>query len=78
MSISTVFTNNRTQAVRLPSEMRLPERVKKVDVRARGLERVIVPIGHTWDSFFDADALKATDDFMRKRASQKQAKRPSL
>jgi antitoxin VapB len=78
MSISTVFTNNRTQAVRLPSEMRLPAQVKKVDVRARGLERVIAPVGHTWDSFFGADALTVSDDFMRKRATQKQAKRPSL
>ncbi|NDH69166.1 MAG: AbrB/MazE/SpoVT family DNA-binding domain-containing protein, partial [Gammaproteobacteria bacterium] len=30
MSISTVFTNNRSQAVRIPSDMRLPEGVKKV------------------------------------------------
>lgn len=75
MSISTVFTNNRTQAVRLPSELRLPAQVKKVNVRARGLERVITPVGHAWDSFFEADAATASDDFMRKRASQKQAKR---
>jgi antitoxin VapB len=78
MSISTVFTNNRTQAVRLPSEMRLPAQVKKVDVRARGLERVITPIGHVWDSFFEAESPIVSTDFMRKRASQKQAKRPSF
>ncbi len=78
MSISTVFTNNRTQAVRLPSEMRLPAQVKKVSVRARGLERVITPVNHVWDSFFETDAPTVSDDFMRKRASQRQAKRPSL
>jgi virulence-associated protein VagC len=44
MAITTIFTNNRTQAVRLPAELRLPETVKKVDVRARGNERIISPI----------------------------------
>jgi len=38
MSISTVFTNNRSQAVRIPSDMRLPECVKKASVHARGVE----------------------------------------
>jgi antitoxin VapB len=40
MSISTVFTNNRTQAVRLPADVRLPEDVKQVTVRAKGKERM--------------------------------------
>jgi len=39
MAISSVFINNRTQAVRLPVELRLPEGVRKVEVRARGNER---------------------------------------
>lgn len=30
MSITTVFTNNRSQAVRLPADVRLPDGVKKV------------------------------------------------
>jgi len=34
MAISNVFINNRTQAVRLPAEVRLPEGVKRVSVRA--------------------------------------------
>ena len=29
MTISTVFINNRSQAVRLPADVRLPENVKK-------------------------------------------------
>ena len=33
MTTSTVFTYNRSQAVRLPAEMRFPDSVKKVDVR---------------------------------------------
>jgi antitoxin VapB len=41
MTTTTVFTNNRSQAIRLPAEMRLPEGVKRVDVRVRGCERII-------------------------------------
>jgi len=52
MSIGTVFVNNRTQAVRLPLDVRLPEGVHKVEIRARGNERIIAPLGQTWDSFF--------------------------
>ena len=47
MTTTTVFTNNRSQAIRLPAELRLPDSVKRVDVRARGCERVIVPLGQT-------------------------------
>lgn len=32
MSIGTVFVNNRTQAVRLPLDVRLPEGVHKVEI----------------------------------------------
>lgn len=77
MTISTVFTNNRTQAVRLPLELRLPEGVRKVDVRAKGHERIITPVGHTWDSFF-LGGPAVSDDFMPERASQHQAEREAL
>ena len=45
MTISTVFINNRTQAVRLPVDLRLPDGVRKVEVRAKGNERIISPVG---------------------------------
>lgn len=77
MSISTVFTNNRSQAVRIPSDMRLPEGVKKVVVRARGVERVIAPAGQTWDSFF-LDGPAVSDDFLPERASQAQSEREAF
>jgi antitoxin VapB len=77
MAITTIFTNNRTQAVRLPAELRLPEAVKKVDVRARGNERVISPVGQTWDSFF-LEGPSMSDDFMIQRASQEQPDREPL
>jgi antitoxin VapB len=77
MPISTVFINNRTQAVRLPAEVRLPEGVKRVTVRAIGNERIIAPIENTWDSFF-MNALEVSDDFMIERASQQQNERQAL
>ena len=77
MAISTVFTNNRTQAVRLPAEVRLPEGVKRVNVRAIGNERIIAPVDNTWDSFF-MGGLQASDDFMNERASQDQGEREAL
>lgn len=77
MAITSVFTNNRSQAVRLPAELRLPESVKKVDVRARGHDRIISPVGKTWDSFF-IDGPRASEDFLAERASQHQADRDSL
>ena len=77
MAISTVFTNNRTQAVRLPAEVRFPDSVKKVEVRALGLERVIAPADQAWDSFFLGEA-SVSDDFMLERASQEQPDREAL
>jgi len=77
MFIGTVFINNRTQAVRLPLDVRLPEGVHKVEVRARGSARIISPVGQTWDSFFlDGSAL--SDGFLTERASQQQPERESL
>ncbi len=77
MAISTVFTNNRTQAVRLPADMRFPESVKKVEVRVVGQERIIAPAESAWDSFFLGVAI-ASDDFMIERASQGQPEREGL
>lgn len=77
MTTTTVFINNRSQAIRLPAEMRLPDSVKRVDVRARGCERIIAPLGQTWDSFF-LDSPQVADDFLEARASQGQPERDSL
>lgn len=78
MASSTVFTSNRTQAVRLPASARFPEGVKKVDVRVVGNERVIAPASAAWDSFFLGGRTAATDDFMAERATQQQADREAL
>jgi len=77
MTTSTVFTNNRTQAVRLPAELRFSDDVKQVNVRAVGNERIIAPATETWDSFFKHAPL-ASPDFMESRAPQEQSPRESL
>jgi len=77
MSIGTVFVNNRTQAVRLPLDVRLPEGVQKVEIRALGNERIITPIGQTWDSFF-MSGPQVSDDFLPERATQHQSEREAL
>jgi antitoxin VapB len=77
MSTSTVFINNRTQAVRLPADVRLPQDVKQVTVRAIGKERIIAPLQSSWDSFFMSE-IKTTDDFMATRATQTQSEREGL
>lgn len=77
MTITTVFINNRTQAVRLPAELRLPESVKRVQVRAIGNERIISPVDNTWYSFF-LRGPQVSADFMPERASQKQSEREHL
>jgi antitoxin VapB len=77
MSIGTVFVNNRTQAVRLPLDVRLPQGVYKVDIRARGNERIIAPLGQSWDSFFLAGPT-VSDDFLPERANQHPSEREAL
>ncbi len=77
MAISTVFNNNRTQAVRLPAEMRFPDSVKRVEVRVAGQERIIAPAESAWDSFF-LGGMTVTEDFMVERASQSQAERENF
>lgn len=77
MAITTVFTNNRSQAVRLPADLRLPDTVKQVSVRARGKERIIAPLESSWDSFFH-DGPTVSDDFLQERAPQQQTTRESL
>ena len=77
MSIGTVFVNNRTQAVRLPLDVRLPEGVHKVEIRVRGNERILAPLGQTWDSFF-LGGPSVSDDFLSERAKQNQSEREAL
>lgn len=77
MATGSVFVNNRTQAVRIPSETRFPETVKKVTVRVVGQDRILSPVENTWDSFFLSEE-HVSDDFMTERATQDQPPRESF
>lgn len=65
MARATLFTNNRSQAVRLPKAVAMPANVRHVEITRLGRSRLISPVGHSWDEFFDGP--KASDDFMRER-----------
>ncbi|MDR2093477.1 MAG: type II toxin-antitoxin system VapB family antitoxin [Azoarcus sp.] len=67
MTISTVFIDNRTQAVRLPADPRFPDTLEKVNERVVGKERVIAPLNAMWNSFF-LDGQMPSADFMEARA----------
>ena len=60
-----LFQSNRTQAIRLPKPVALPEGVREVEISAVGNSRIVSPVGHSWDSFFDGPAV--SDDFMAER-----------
>ncbi|NHB88225.1 type II toxin-antitoxin system VapB family antitoxin [Photorhabdus tasmaniensis] len=77
MYSSKVFISNRTQNVRIPADVRFPDNVKNVTVRAIGKERIISPIENVWDSFFMSDE-RPTDDFLPERASQHQSEREAF
>ncbi len=60
-----VFKNNKSQAVRLPKPVSLPDTVKEVDIVRLGRSRLITPAGEAWDSWFEGEGV--TDDFMNER-----------
>ena len=66
MVTTTLTLRKHHQSVRLPAQLRLAPEVKQVHIRAVGLERIITPVGHLWDSFFLAGP-RASDDFMAER-----------
>lgn len=65
MEQASVFKSNRSQAIRLPKAVALPDDVKRVDVIAIGRTRIITPAGESWDSWFDG--LRASSDYMAER-----------
>lgn len=59
---TTLFKSNKTQALRLPKPVALPDSVKKVDIVAIGNTRIITPAGESWDQWFNGHGV--SDDFM--------------
>ena len=66
MANSTVFTSNRSQAIRLPKAVAFPEDVHRVDILKIGRSRLVVPQGRRWDDLFH-NGPRASDDFMSER-----------
>lgn len=60
-----IFKSNKSQAVRLPKAVELPESVKEVNIIAIGNKRIITPAAESWDDWFDHPQV--TDDFMAER-----------
>ena len=73
---STIFKNNKSQAVRLPKPVALPESVKRVDIVKVGRARVITPAGESWDVWFDRAGF--SEDFMPERDQPDDQERESL
>jgi antitoxin VapB len=66
MTRSTVFTSNRSQAVRLPKAVAFPEDVHQVEIVKIGHSRLITPVGRRWEDLF-LKGPRASDDFMTER-----------
>ena len=66
MAKSTVFTTNRSQAVRLPKAVAFPADVHQVEILKVGHGRLIVPYGKRWDDLF-LGGPKLSEDFMTER-----------
>lgn len=66
MANSTVFTSNRSQAIRLPKAVAFPDDVHRVDILKIGRSRVVVPQGQRWDDLFE-NGPRVSDDFMDER-----------
>ena len=76
MTQARIFKSNRSQAVRLPKEVALPEHVHKVEVYRLGHARLIVPEGQSWDDFFDGPGV--SEDFMSDRIQPPTPEREAL
>ncbi|WP_338564369.1 type II toxin-antitoxin system VapB family antitoxin [Erwinia sp. E_sp_B04_7] len=70
------FLSNRSQAVRLPKSVAMPEGVKHVEVVAVGRTRIITPVGESWDAWFNGESV--TDDFMSAREEPEIQERESF
>lgn len=73
---TSIFRTNKTQAVRLPKIVELPETIKKVTIVAVGNTRIITPAGESWDTWFDTYTVSS--DFMTFREQPKDQIRESF
>jgi antitoxin VapB len=77
MARSTIFTNDGSQAVRLPEAAAFPKDVNQVDILEIGQSRVILPKGRRWDDLFQI-GQRASEDFMSEREQPPSEEREPL
>lgn len=76
MEKASIFKTNKSQAVRLPKSVALPDDVKRVEVVAVGKTRIITPEGSSWTQWFDSAPV--SDDFMTERDQPAEQSRDSF
>ena len=76
MERAGVFKSNRSQAVRIPKALALPESVKQVDIVPLGRSLLITPAGEAWESWFNGEGI--SDDFMSSRDQPEEQEREAL
>ncbi|MFC0309748.1 type II toxin-antitoxin system VapB family antitoxin [Gallibacterium trehalosifermentans] len=74
---ATVFMNNKSQAIRIPKMAELPQTTKNVNIIIQGNTRIITPLNHVWDSWFN-DSNAVSEDFMLDREQPQMQERESL
>ncbi len=77
MARSTVFTTDRSQAVRLPKPVAFPAGVREVEIIKLGRARLLTPVGRRWDDFF-LNGPTVSEDFMSERAQPPTEEREPL
>ena len=76
MGRGSVFMTNKTQAVRFPKSVRLPDGVTSVDIQRRGRSWVITPSEQSWAAWFDGKGVSS--DFMTDREQPADQERAEL
>src|SRR5690242_14662099 len=60
---AAIFRNGRNQAVRLPQDLKFPEKVREVQVRKQGDSILLSPVKPDWASFFALE-VPVPEDFL--------------
>lgn len=73
---AAVFKSNKSQAIRLPKAVALPDDITRVEVVVLGRSRLITPVGESWQSWFDGPTVST--DFMAEREQPAEQQREAL
>ena len=74
---ASIFRNGRNQAVRLPQDLKFPDKVKEVQVRKKGDSILLSPVKPDWASFFSLD-VEVPDDFLARGSDSPPQERERL